>query len=121
MKFYTSLLVFVLLCLIHSSCSEKSKFQGVWVGVYSGGGDKGTWYYNISRSGEITGKAKSSLSSSTYDIKGEVGSDGFFIAHYSSAKYKGVFNGKFEGDEIKGVWSNLDLSVHGSFSGKRKE
>ena len=54
--------------LITFSCSsnddndvQASKFQGTWIGTYSGDDDYGTWTANIDAEGKVTGTAVTSV------------------------------------------------------------
>ena len=117
---FTSVLIIIFLTI---SCDEESqfeKYEGAWVGTYSGG-DNGSWNVNIDEDGNVSGIAASdSAPGFPFDLNGSVTEDGKLEAQIPFFLDTLNFEGQFTNTDASGNWFNINQGITGTWTGKKK-
>lgn len=125
------LLIILILSSISLSCSSDDnnskvieqnpyeKYAGKYKGDYFGG-DTGTWEVTISNQGMISGTVHSSQFNLTFQLDGEIDTNGNLNATYQyNNQPAGVFEAVINENSVSGIWTNSLSNLTGTLEGNK--
>lgn len=95
------------------------KYAGKYKGEYYGG-DSGEWEVMISNQGNISGTVHSTQYNLTFQLYGEIDTNGNMDATYQYNNQKaGSFNATIKEESVIGTWINTLSNLSGTLSGDK--
>lgn len=95
------------------------KYAGKYKGGYYGG-DSGEWEVMISNQGTISGTVHSTEYNLTFQLDGEIDTNGNMDATYKYNNQKaGAFNATIKGESVTGIWTNTLSNLSGTLNGNK--